>query len=560
MALSTNEKTPPGAQRIMALWFPHLPAERIMRQRLGRLWRSRVTKVTPPLVFSRHENNTQYVAALDAQAEALGLRTHIGIAEARAMHPSIEVVEADPQADARLLESLADWCDRYTPLVAIEGLEGLFLDVTGCVHLFGGDQAMLDNVLGFLSHQGFDVRAALASTPGAAWAAARYRNGTVIPRGDEAEFIAPLPLAALRLDPDTRTSLQSVGLRVAGALMNTARAPLVRRFGRIVTLRLDQALGHIEEPISPRLPIPALIAERNFADPIGLMDHIEALIPMLARQLKEELEKRNQGAKRLQLQLFRADGVVTRLEFGTSRPLRDAGLILKLFRERLGASASNIDAGFGFDLIRLCVMACAPLAGTQLDLEDGNADRSGDIALFTDRVRARLGDHAIHRPLLLESHWPERTVMPSPSSAPHAPSPDEAHVDALWRNGSKERPIRLLDPPEWIDVTLAEVPEGPPGRFRWRHASYRVASAEGPERIAPEWWRESLPAVEKKEQEEDEDYERRRKQAIVEKTVHLTRDYFRIEDSDGRRYWLYRQGLYGMSKEPPRWYMQGLFA
>jgi protein ImuB len=201
MALSTNEKTHPGAQRIMALWFPHLPAERIMRQRLGRLWRSRVTKVTPPLVFSRHENNTQYVAALDAQAGALGLRTHIGIAEARAMHPSIEVVEADPQADARLLESLADWCDRYTPLVATEGRDGLFLDVTGCVHLFGGEQAMLDNVLGFLSHQGFDVRAALASTPGAAWAAARYRNGTVIPLGDEAEFIAPLPLAALRLDP-----------------------------------------------------------------------------------------------------------------------------------------------------------------------------------------------------------------------------------------------------------------------------------------------------------------------------------------------------------------------
>ena len=559
MAPSTNQTTHPGAQRIMALWFPHLPAERIMRQRLGRLWRSRVTNATPPLVFSRHESNTQYVAALDARAEALGLRTEIGIAEARAMHPSIEVIEADPQADARLLESLADWCDRYTPLVAIEGRDGLFLDVTGCVHLFGGEQAMLDNVLNFLSHQGFDVRAALASTPGAAWAGARCRSGTVIPTGDEVEFIAPLPLAALRLEPNIQTSLQSVGLRVAGALMNTPRAPLVRRFGRMVTLRLDQALGHVEEPISPRLPIPALMAERHFADPIGLLDQIETLTLMLARQLKAELEKRNEGARRLQLQLFRADGIVIRLTAGASRPLRDAKLIQKLFRERLAASASNIDAGFGFDLIRLCVMACSPLAGTQLDLEEGGADKSGDIALFADRICARLGDHAIHRPFLLESHRPERAVMPAPFSIPHARPPAEPdRIDALWRNGSKERPIRLFDPPEWIDVTLAEVPEGPPGRFRWRHASYRVSHAEGPERIAPEWW--NLPKVEKEKQEKDEDYERRRKHVTFEKMGHLTRDYFRIEDSDGRRYWLYRQGFYGMPKEPPRWFMHGLFA
>jgi len=512
-------------------------------------------------VFSRHDNNTQYVAALDARAEALGLRIDIGIAEARAMHPSIEVIEANPAADARLLESLADWCDRYTPLVAIEGRDGLFLDVTGCVHLFGGEQTMLDTVLNFLSHQGFDVRAALASTPGTAWAAARHKNGTVVPAGDEAELIAPLPLAALRLEPGMRTSLQSVGLRVAGALMSTPRAPLVRRFGRMVTLRLDQALGHVEEPISPRLPIPALMAERHFADPIGLLDHIEALILILARQLKAELEKRNQGAKRLQLQLFRADGIVTRLTVGASRPLRDAQLIQKLFRERLAASANNIDAGFGFDLIRLCVMACAPLAGRQLDLEEDDADRSGDIALFADRVRARLGDRAIHQPLLRESHWPERAVMSAPFSAPHACRGEEPDREGdVSRNGSQDRPIRLFDPPEWIDVTVAEVPEGPPRQFRWRHISYRVARAEGPERIAPEWWRESQPMVERKSQEKDEDYERRRKQATVEKAAHVTRDYFRIEDSDGRRYWLYRQGLYGMPKEPPRWFMHGFFA
>jgi nucleotidyltransferase/DNA polymerase involved in DNA repair len=320
--------------------------------------------------------------------------------------------------------------------------DGLFLDITGCAHLFGGERAMLDDLLARLFHQGFDVRAGLASTPGAAWAAARFPVPVDRSPGEEAEALAPLPLAALRLEPAVRAGLESVGLRTtAASSCRRPRAPLVRRFGN--------------------------------------------------------------GGRRC---------ASTRRSAMSRR------------RSRRGCP------------------------------------RSGDIALFTDRVRARLGDHAIHRPRLLESHWPERAVMPAPFSAPHAPGSDKAQVDALWRNGSKERPIRLLDPPEWIDVTLAEVPEGPPGRFRWRHASYRVASAEGPERIAPEWWRESLPAVEKKEQEENKDYERRRKQATVEKTLHLTRDYFRIEDSDGRRYWLYRQGLYGMSKEPPRWYMQGLFA
>jgi len=455
----------------------------------------------------------------------------MGIAEARAMHPLIEVVEAEPEADRRLLDGLADWCDRYTPLVAIDGADGLFLDITGCAHLFGGERAMLDDLLGRFFHQGFYVRAGLASTPGAAWAAARFANAAVVDPGDEEELLAPLPLAALRLDPEARAGLESVGLRTSGAIMAAPRAPLVRRFGRGVVLRLDQALGRVQEAISPRLPVPPLSAERSLADPIGLMEDVEMLVAMLARQLKPDLERRGEGAEKLQLNLFRVDGFVSRITVGASRPLREPELIRKLFRERLTALDTVIDAGHGFDLVRLCVMVAARLDAAQADLHGAAPDTAGDIALFADRVRARLGDEAIRGSRLAESHLPERAAVSVPFS--RMPGDAAQQAEAAGRLSEKERPVRLFDKPECIEVTAAEVPEGPPVRFCWRRVSYRVVNAEGPERIAREWWREEEEA--------------------------WMRDYFRIEDEEGRRYWLYRQGLYGAA-EVPNWFIHGLFA
>jgi protein ImuB len=527
-------------QRILALWFPRLPAERVLRQRFGRSWRSRMPATQPPLLFSSRENNTQRVAALDERAAALGLRCGLGIAEARAMHPSVEVIEAEPEADRRLLEALADWCDRYTPLVALDGEDGLFLDITGCAHLFGGERALLDDLLARFFHQGFEVRAVLASTPGAAWAAARYGTDSVIEQGEEAGSIAPLPLAALRLNAKICAGLESVGLRFAGAILDLPRAPLVRRFGKIVTLRIDQALGRVDEPISPRLAVPALIMERHFAEPIALMEDIETLVTALSRQLKSELERRGEGAQLLQLQLFRVDGAVARINVATSRPSRDPAVIRRLFHEKLSVCAPDLDAGFGFDLVRLAVMAAAPLEEEQVRLDAAGPDRDGDMTLFADKVRARLGERALTRPQMIESHIPERAARPvslcaQHSSALHSSSARPAPPPGLaaLATAARQRPIRLFDHPERIDITSAEVPEGPPSHFRWRRASYRVAAAEGPERIAPEWWRDDQSD---------------------------TRDYFRVEDDSGRRYWLYRQGFYDDPEAAPRWFMHGVFA
>jgi len=518
-------------QRILSLWFPYLSVERIMRQRLGRSWRFSRPAMTPPLVISHRENNTQRIAALDEQAERIRLKPGMGIADARAMHPAIDIVEADPGADRQLLESLADWCDRYTPLVAIEGKAGLFLDITGCVHLFGGEKRLLDDILARFFHQGFDARAGLASTAGAAWAAARFSGSQIVEPGQEAGLIGPLPLSALRLEPSTCASLESVGLRTADAVMAAPRAPLSRRFGKTLLLRLDQALGRLEETLSPRLPVAPLSVERQLAEPVSSTADIESLVAMLAATLKEHLERREEGARMLQLQLFRVDGAVSRIALGTSRPLRDPRLVQRLFHERLTALESDIDAGYGFDLVRLSVLVAARFEMDQGDLAGATLERDESIALLADRIGARLGKQAILRPVAVQSHLPERAVTMVPFCEGNPVRVEPQGTPPL----PMERPIRLFRHPELLDVPATEVPEGPPLHFRWRRALYRVARAEGPERIAPEWWHEDADAP--------------------------VRDYFRVEDADGRRYWLYRQGLYGASqKAVPRWFMHGLFA
>jgi protein ImuB len=518
-------------QRILALWFPHLPSDRIFRQRLGRSWRSTPPGRRSPLLISHRDNNTQRIAALDEQAEALRLKRGMGIADACTMYPAVEVIEAEPAADRSLLESLADWCDRYTPLVATEGTDGLFLDISGCVHLFGGERPMLDDVLARLFQQGFHARAGLASTPGAAWAAARFLGAGIVEPGKEDQFLAPLPLSALRIEPAVRVSLESVGLRTAGVVMSAPRAPLARRFGKQLLIRLDQALGRIEEAISPRLPVPALSVERHLAEPIVLTEDIKALTALLAATLKKDLERRGEGARVLQLALFRVDGAVCRIVIGTSRPLREPSTIQRLFHEKLAAIESDIDAGYGFELVRLSALAVAHFEMEQTDL-DGNAGDDGEaLVVFADRVRARLGEQSVLKPVAVESHIPERSIV----MVPFAEASGKSDPAKGGQAPSKpERPLRLFRHPEPVEVAATEVPEGPPLHFRWRRVLHMVARAEGPERIAPEWWHEAKDTP--------------------------TRDYFRVEDGDGRRYWLYRQGLYGTSQEPPRWFMHGIFA
>ncbi len=475
------------------------------------------------------------IVALDQMAERSGLRLGQGITEARAIHPVIDVIPADPVADRAFLEGLADWCDRYTPLVALEGDRGLFLDITGCTHLYGGEKALLDDLLLRLFHLGVEARAAISNTPGLSWAMAHFGGTRMIAAAEDAETIlSPMPLAALRLPRNMVDALARLGLKKVGDVLHAPRAPLVRRFGTQLLLRLDQALGLDDEPLSPRLAVASVSRERRLATPVEGEEDILGLALQLAKGLVPALEERGEGGRLFELLLFRVDGKVFRIQARTSAPLRDPERVANLYRERLQAVHDDLDAGYGFEILRLSVLKTEPFDQTQQDFS-GSADQGLSLAAFADKVVARLGPDSLSVPVLMESHVPERAATFQPltdtalvSTPVTVVSPSPA---AYFRTA---RPLRLFHYPEPVRAFLAEVPEGAPESFEWRRTLHRVARSEGPERIAAEWW--------------------------VDGEMAPTRDYFRIEDQNGHRFWLYRDGLYGQGAAPPRWFMHGVFA
>jgi protein ImuB len=522
----------------------------------------------------------------DAAAAALGLHPGMPLADARALEPGLAVRDADPVADRRALEDLADWCGRYTPWVALEaapaqGAGGLWLDVTGAAHLFGGEAALLTDLNARLAGFGYTARAALADTPGAAWALARFEvraaAGLVLPPGGAAAALRELPVAGLRLASATVDDLQRFGLGRIGSLYDIARAPLAARFGDQVARRLDQALGRLREPISPRRPVPERRARRLFAEPISTEAAITRAVRALLAELCAGLERQGSGARRLELAIFRLDGAVRRLPIGTHRAVRAPEHLFRLLAEHL----DKLDYTVGVEVMTLAATATEPMAAVQMSfgtrvappspsplrgegrgegaprgkspanhlhftggrppppgsspgagpLPGGEREAGPDIAPLLDRLTNRLGRAAVTRPVARASHLPERAqiLLPLLEAAPPAPAePAESF------RSKAARPPRLLVRPEPIEA-VALVPDDPPRQFRWRGRTHQVRRAEGPERIAPEWWRrDGAP-----------------------------RDYYRIEDSEGGRYWVYRDGLYDApqaSGAEPRWYLHGLFA
>lgn len=472
----------------------------------------------PPLAVVAKIKNALRLVAVDEHAASLGLTRGTALADARAMLPALVVADDEPAADTTLLATLADWAERYTPLIAMDD-NGLLFDITGCAHLFGGEAALVSDLTTRLLAHGFFAQAAVADTPGAAWAASRYANGGIIATGEAASVLSPLPIAALRLEPEITSAMERVGLKRIGQIIGAPRAPLAARFGEALIQRLDQALGIEEEAIDPRRPPAVFIAERRFAEPISHADDIAAALAALARTLATSLERHGEGARQIEYTVFRVDGVVMRVVVNASRPIRAPKLILALFREKFAALADDIDAGFGFDMARLSITVSAAMDAAQIDLA-GDANAEGDVSALLDRISARLGEGSVATIATRQSHIPERAAV----FVPHG------NVIATAQMPATERPLRLFAHPEPIFVT-AGVPDGPPVHFRWRSATYHVTRAEGPERIAPEWWNDGGP----------------------------TRDYFRVEDEVGHRFWLYRDGLYANSTAPPAWYLHGVF-
>lgn len=498
------------------MWLPWLPAEN-----------ARLRGTAPPdkpFALIEKERGALRIAALCREAAAIGLTPGMPLADARAQVPGFAAVPADPEADATLLRRLALLCRRYSPSVTDDPPRGLLIDIAGCTHGFAaGEEGLRADLLARLARERLSARAACAGTPDAARALARF--GCVDVRA--------LPLDALELSEDAHQALRRSGFRSIGDLADLPSAPLAARFGTDLPVRLARLLGREDRHIAP-LPVEEPVeASLSFAEPIGraddVLDAVEALLVDLARQL----ERRGEGGRAFALRLDRSDGHVARLTVETGEPTRDAAIVLRLLRERMESLADPLDPGFGYDAIGMAVPRSEPLAEEQAALGGETRPerrRAGRLGALLDRIRVRHGREAVRSFRSGASHVPERAGWLGDGVAGND-WPSQRPGDPPMR------PLALFDPPQRVEV-LAAVPDGPPRRFRWRGHSHEVIRQEGPERIAPEWWlrvggHDANPG--------------------------LTRDYYRVEDAEGRRFWLFRHGLYDEAPHPD-WYLHGLFA
>ena len=502
-------------RRVVSVWFPTLPTDRLRK-------RSGCAPEGEPLVTALHDRRRQVVAAADAAAMALGLRVGMPLAQARALVPGLVIKPAEPEADADALRRLAGWCLRYAPLASADPPDGIWIDVTGSTHLHGGEAALLHDLMGRFAAQGMEARAAIADTPGAAHAMVRFgmamgRHPTPI-----LPTLSPLPIEALRLPAATCDGLRLMGFDNIGQLAATPRGPLVRRFGALVATRLDQALGDVFEPIVPVIPPDLIQARLTFVEPLLTEAAFVTVIASLTATVCTALENAGQGARRLDLLFERVDGSVQAIRIGTARPSRDTRHLARMLDERL----ERVDPGLGVEAMRLIVTHADAAPQTQTAARIGETDsRETDMAALVDRLSNRLGAERVYRNEPVESDVPERSVRRVPALQ---------HGKKTTWPADLPRPIRLLDPPQPIEA-MALLPDHPPVAFTWRRVRHRVRHADGPERIAGEWWKRNGE-------------------------MRSVRDYFRVEDEEGRRFWLFRRG----DGEDPatgdhRWFLHGFF-
>nr|WP_253257912.1 DNA polymerase Y family protein [Sphingobium sp. SA916] len=475
-----------------------------------------------PTILIERAGQRDVVTAACPIALELGLRPGMAAAHARALVTDLEVRDADPQADQAWLDRLALHAVGYwTPTACVSGTDGLWLDLTGTTHLFGGEARFCRRLLRFLERLGFTASIAIAGTPGAAHALARYSGQaiTLLPRGEETQAIADLPLAALRLDPEALASAARFGLDRIADLDPMPRGPLAKRLGLATVRRLDQARGMVAEPIVPVVPFEAPRVERRLLEPIGTAEAITQVIGDLIDDLVTLLQERGVGLRSAHLSCLIVDGSEQRVAIGTARATRDPRHLKRMLVMRV----EKIDPGLGIEAMTLTTPRVEALRAQTLEAGLGSSRRPPDIAPLVDQLAGRIEPDAPFRLSSRESDVPERAVSRTEPLARPVGWPG-------WK-----RPVRMLKKPELLSHVVALLPDHPPRRFTWRRTDYRVVAGDGPERIHGEWWRNA-------------------------REMWAVRDYFRVEAAGGERFWIFRRGD---GVDAPTgdlsWYMHGLF-
>src|SRR5215469_12463368 len=552
--------------RIVSVWLPRWPIKRfLMTQAISPAGKP----IDPerPFVLAIPATGGLRIAAMNETAEDAGIVAGDPVADARAKADSLQVRAADSTADDAALHRLALWATRYTPTASpwIEenGADGFFLDIEGAAHLFGGEENLLADLAGRLDRFGLPALLAVADTPGTAWALSHFDAAaqSILPAGREAAALSAMPIEALRLSGETRALLRRLGFKSVGALLDKPRAPFAARFADELLRRLDQALGRRDEPLIPVTAPPVYHSLNYLLEPIASQQAILARACRLMQRLVHVLVRDEVGARALKLSLYGVDGAVETIDIGLTSPTRSVPHVARLIDLKLEALAAMHDNDFGFEAIGLAITRAEPMPEQQSELnidhhpevraqrasKDDDPSNSNGIfrgprytrapqdddiekgAALIDALRQRLGPDRVRQFEAVPRHLPE---------CAEALTEVNGETPQNWPAEQEQtRPLLLLPHAEPTEVT-ALIPEGPPRRFRWRGVTYDITGAQGPERIADEWWRAPYPP----------------------QGVAPTRDYYLVEDGEGHRFWLYREGLYDRETATPRWFVHGLFA
>lgn len=472
--------------------------------------------------------NALRLVAVDSEALALGLTPGMALADARAQVPQLNAWPHDGAGDVALLNGVLEAFSRFSPMAALDSSHGLVLDVTGCAHLFGGEERLARAAAALASRLGLQSRIALARTPQTARALARFGGGGVTPEGEDRAAVRRLPVAAFDLASAETQALRRAGLKTVGDVDERPRAALAARFGAGFSSHLDRILGLEDTRITPVRPAAPVVSDRVLMEPLITTEPLETVIADLLAETEGALETRRSGARGFRLTVYRIDGQSRRIGLGVARPIRDARTIARLFRERLAALNTPLDPGFGIDQLRMEALHLQRMDPVQTAIDERD-QRAEALDALIDRLTARLGPEAVIRVRPSDSHLPEKASRLVPAS--HHEADDGVQWPERDPASPPLRPLHLFDPPQPVEA-VALAPDGPPARFQWRRVTHQIARAEGPERIEGEWWRRGGGRV---------------------------RDYYRVEDAEGRRFWLFRAGHFG-DEPPPRWYVHGLFA
>jgi len=498
-------------KRFMSIWFRNPRTDWFIRRQ--------PYLAAIPFVLSSLDHGRMVVTAANVLAQLQGITFGMTVADARAIFPSLQVLDDKPELSIKLLTGLAEWCIRFTPVIGIDLPDGLMLDVTGCAHLWGGEKEYLSEIHNRFKHLGYAVNIAIAYTIGTAWAIARYgQNNFIIESGGQTTALLPLPPSSLRIETAIAERLEKLGLRQISNFIGIPRPSLRRRFGQELLQQLDKALGHEEEAVIPVTPIEPYQERLPCLEPIVTATGIEIALKRLLDVLCKRLQKEEKGIRGAALKCYRVDGKIEKIEIGTNRPTCNSKHLYKLFEIKI----DSIEPALGIELFTLDALKVEELSIIQEKLWE-NSGGLDDIGLseLLDRISGKIGAGNIHRYIPDEHYWPERSFK--------AASSINEPLQTTWKI-DRPRPLQILSKPELIDVT-APIPDYPPMNFRYKGKLHKITKADGPERIEQEWW--------------------------LQQGQH--RDYYAVEDEEGHRYWLFRLGHYDVSKSY-QWFIHGFFA